>query len=283
MARMSDPSGEPLLPIGAFSRATLLSVKALRNYHESGLLVPASVDPATGYRAYALSQLTDGAVLRRLRDLDLPLEQAREILRARDPEVTRRVLAEHQSAMRDRLDLAQRIVTELQVGLEQPSLHTPVHVRTEPAGHTLAVRATIAERDISTFLGSAFPPIQALASRLSMPPAGPLGALYTAVLLDEESEPVEAYLPIAEPVTLPEDRGPVVLSELPATPVAVLVHQGGYDSIHETYRALGAWVAEHADWSELPVRESYLISYGDAPDPANFRTEIQWPITSLPT
>jgi DNA-binding transcriptional MerR regulator len=39
-----------LLPIGLFSRASLLSVKALRAYHEAGILVPARVDPATGYR-----------------------------------------------------------------------------------------------------------------------------------------------------------------------------------------------------------------------------------------
>ncbi|GAA4859515.1 MerR family DNA-binding transcriptional regulator [Pseudonocardia benzenivorans] len=43
---------EDLLTIGAFSRATLLSPKALRGYHESGLLVPAVVDARTGYRGY---------------------------------------------------------------------------------------------------------------------------------------------------------------------------------------------------------------------------------------
>lgn len=267
---------EPLLPIGAFSRATLLSVKALRNYHEAGILVPASVDPRTGYRAYALSQLTDGAVLRRLRELDLPLEQAKQILQARDPAVTRRILATHQAAMRERLEQAQRIVTELQASVEQPSMHTPVHVRDEPPAHTLAVRATVAERKFASFLGEAYAAIGSAVYLSSAKPSGPVGALYPAVLHDEEAEPVEAYQPIAVPVTPP--AGPVVLSELPATRVAVLVHAGGYDSITETYRALGAWVAQHANWSELPVRESYLISYSETADPAEFRTEILWPI-----
>ena len=67
-----DASPEPLLSIGMFARACLLSVKALRNYHEAGILVPARVDPSTGYRSYHVGQLTDAAVLRRLRDLDLP-------------------------------------------------------------------------------------------------------------------------------------------------------------------------------------------------------------------
>ncbi|GJF02846.1 MerR family transcriptional regulator [Pseudonocardia sp. D17] len=54
---------EDLLTIGAFSRATLLSPKALRGYHESGLLVPAVVDARTGYRGY-----TPGPAVRRRRD-----------------------------------------------------------------------------------------------------------------------------------------------------------------------------------------------------------------------
>lgn len=53
---------ESLLPIAMFSRASLLSIKALCAYHEAGILVPARVDPHTGYRAYRPTQLTDAAV-----------------------------------------------------------------------------------------------------------------------------------------------------------------------------------------------------------------------------
>lgn len=42
-----------LLRIGEFSRASWLSIKALRAYHEMGLLVPAEIDPPTGYRSYS--------------------------------------------------------------------------------------------------------------------------------------------------------------------------------------------------------------------------------------
>ena len=45
-----------LLPIGRFARLTELTVKALRHYAEIGLLEPARVDEATGYRFYALEQ-----------------------------------------------------------------------------------------------------------------------------------------------------------------------------------------------------------------------------------
>ncbi|WP_241235664.1 MerR family DNA-binding transcriptional regulator [Streptomyces sp. KPB2] len=41
------------LTIGEFSRVTHLSIRMLRRYHEQDLLVPAEVDPDTGYRYYS--------------------------------------------------------------------------------------------------------------------------------------------------------------------------------------------------------------------------------------
>ncbi len=55
------------LSIGDFSRMTHLSVKALRHYHDLGLLEPADVDPATGYRYYDASQVHAAQVIRQFR------------------------------------------------------------------------------------------------------------------------------------------------------------------------------------------------------------------------
>ena len=58
---------------GEFGAAARLSPKALRLYAEQGLLVPAGVDPATGYRYYAADQLPRARLIARLRGLGLPL------------------------------------------------------------------------------------------------------------------------------------------------------------------------------------------------------------------
>ena len=60
-----------LLTIGEFSKMTYLTVKALRHYHDVGLLVPALVDPTTGYRRYTTSQVGTAQAIRRFRDLDM--------------------------------------------------------------------------------------------------------------------------------------------------------------------------------------------------------------------
>jgi DNA-binding transcriptional MerR regulator len=267
-----------LLPIGAFSRASFLSIKSLRAYHEAGILVPARVDPATGYRTYHASQLIDAAVIARLRSLDLPLDRVREVVQARDPEVTARVLADHESTMKQRLADVERIVAELHDGLAQPAAHTPVHVRDEPHVHTLAVRGRVNEENFAQFLDEAYRRLNLAAERLGVAAIGPSGALYPPEISDDGDDDVEAYVPLARPVALSVSGDGVVNSEVSAARVAVLVHAGGYDTIADTYRSLGAWVAEHADPLPVPVREIYVVSYGETDDTSRFRTEIHWPI-----
>ena len=66
------------LPIGDFSRATHMSIKALRHYHRVGLLEPADVDPFTGHRRYTVEQIPTAQVIRRFRDLlGSPQDQTR--------------------------------------------------------------------------------------------------------------------------------------------------------------------------------------------------------------
>ncbi|MGI5127961.1 MerR family transcriptional regulator [Pseudonocardia sp. CA-107938] len=271
-----------LLPIGAFSRASSLSIKALRAYHEAGLLVPARVDPGNGFRTYHSSQLIDAAVIARLRSLDLPLEQVAEVVHARDPQVTARVLAEHQARMRARLEEVARIVDELHDGLDQPAAHTPVHVRAEPHQHTLAVRGQVDEATFAPFLDEAFTRLTAAARALGIEPIGPAAALYPAEIADDGADDVEAYLPIARPVAVRPASG-VVISEVPAADVAVLVHAGSYDSLSDTYRRLGSWVANHAEPRPIHVREVYVVRDDQTPDPSRYRTEIHWPITARET
>ncbi|MFG3101477.1 MerR family transcriptional regulator [Streptomyces sp. NPDC048182] len=68
-----------LLGIGAFAKASRLSPKALRLYDALGLLTPAEVDPATGYRRYAPAQLEQARMVAWLRRLGMPLARIRQV------------------------------------------------------------------------------------------------------------------------------------------------------------------------------------------------------------
>jgi DNA-binding transcriptional MerR regulator len=70
--------------IGEMSRESGLSVSALRFYDGAGLLVPAAVDPWSGYRRYSDDQVVTARLLARLRRVGMPLPQVRRLLEHRD-------------------------------------------------------------------------------------------------------------------------------------------------------------------------------------------------------
>ncbi|GIH79596.1 MerR family transcriptional regulator [Planobispora longispora] len=97
--------GPELITVGRLARRVGLTAKALRHYDRIGLLVPAVVEPGSGYRYYGPQQVAHARLIRLLRSVDVPLEQVRACLAASDDEAAiRRVLARHRRRLQARLD-----------------------------------------------------------------------------------------------------------------------------------------------------------------------------------
>ncbi|MGI9606963.1 MAG: MerR family transcriptional regulator [Acidimicrobiales bacterium] len=69
-----------MFKIGDFARLGGVSVRALRHYDEIGLLAPAAVDPDSGYRFYAASQLEVLNRIVALKELGFSLPQIGQIV-----------------------------------------------------------------------------------------------------------------------------------------------------------------------------------------------------------
>jgi DNA-binding transcriptional MerR regulator len=84
------------LSIGQVARLAGVTPKTLRHYDRLGVLRPADVDPDTGYRWYVPAQVEQVRLVRRLRALELPLEDVRRLLDlVGDRDAFRSALAEH--------------------------------------------------------------------------------------------------------------------------------------------------------------------------------------------
>ena len=108
------------LSIGDFARMTHLSVKALRHYHDQGLLVPADIDRWTGYRYYAPSQVATAQVIRRFRDMGMPLGDLKSVLKAPDVSSRNQAIVTHLQRMERQLEQTQSTVASLRALLEGP-------------------------------------------------------------------------------------------------------------------------------------------------------------------
>jgi DNA-binding transcriptional MerR regulator len=266
------------MTIGDFSQATRLSAKALRFYHREGLLAPAAIDPDNGYRLYAPEQIADAQVIRRLRDLEVPVDTIREILQARDIDVRSALIAEHASRLETQLEATRAAIGTLRRLLDPPA-PVPIEHRSVGATPALVIRETIDLADLGDWYVGARDELHdevERAVRASGATAGPLGGLWAAELFLDEHGEAALFRPLTSLASVPAPEGRIRAETLPPVELAVAVHRGPDASLGDTSGALGAYVAEHEIGVAGPIRESYLSEPADGS--GDVVTEIGWPV-----
>jgi DNA-binding transcriptional MerR regulator len=268
---------QPRLSIGDFSRMTYLSVKALRHYHEVGLLEPAEVDATNGYRYYGPDQVGPAQMIRRLRDLGMPLDDVRTIVEAPDSADRDRALVDHLKRMEHQLAETQQTVASLRTLLEPPTEAAAVERRDLSATLALAITDHVGGSGAVAWWMDAFTHLHRTQRVLQAERVGADGALFAPEFFEDGEGMVTAFLPIAEVPGGVQLPARVRATTVPAARVAVLVHDGPFGDLDRTYGALGTWVYEHAVSAGGPVRE-YYFPLGDPDDLLAHRTEVCWPV-----
>jgi DNA-binding transcriptional MerR regulator/effector-binding domain-containing protein len=267
------------LPIGDFAKMTHLSVKALRHYHDVGVLEPAQIDQWSGYRFYDPDQVPVAQVIRRFRELGMPLEEVRAVLQAPDVGSRNDVIVAHLERMESQLAQTQAVVASLRSLLERPAPPVSVEYRSAGRARALAVRDVVTEAEIQGWWVAAFTELYGVLAAAGVAPAGPGGALYASELFEVEKGEVMAFVPVpgaGGPAFAGAGRAAVI--DVPAAELAVALHAGAFADLDRTYGALGTYVAERELGVEGPIREYYLVAPWDTADEAAHRTEVGWPI-----
>jgi DNA-binding transcriptional MerR regulator/effector-binding domain-containing protein len=259
------------LTIGDFSRITHLSIKTLRYYHRVGLLEPADVNDATGYRYYALGQVPVAQSIRRYRDLGLPVDDVRAVLAAPDAGSRDALLAAHLDRLHEQLTQTQVAVASLRDLLEHPVLPIDVQLRRVVPTPSLAISTTIERDNLIEWWTGAMAELRETLTAGSLRATGAPGGLYADGLFTDDYGDAVVFIPVAEPVT----RGRVRPFTVPGAELAVTELRGPHDDVDRVYGALGTWATERGHGASGPVREYYRAQ----PDAvADWITEICWPL-----
>jgi len=264
-----------LLTIGEFSRASYLTVKTLRHYHDVGLLEPAQVDSSSGYRFYRADQLATAQTIRRLRELEMPVEQVKGVLQAADAGERNALIAAHLERMEQQLERTAAAVASLHALLREPEGAIAVEFRAVPPTLALSISAVVRLDALVSWWTAAFDELTATLAASGLRPAGNSGALYAQEVFEQAHGEVVVFVPVAERVTAAGRTRPLTV---PAAELAVTIHHGAHDDFDRSYGALGRYLAEHNLKVEEPVREYYLIGPRHTEDADQWQTEIAWPI-----
>jgi DNA-binding transcriptional MerR regulator len=265
------------LPIGDFARATHLSVKTLRYYHRVGLLEPADVDPHNGYRRYTTAQIPTAQIIRRFRDLDMPVEEVAHVLAAPDIDRRNELIAVHLSRLEEGLSRTQTAVASLRDLLAQPSLagNGDVGRRRAPATPAAAIVETLDIADALSWYEGALGELYATLDAQDVVASGSAGGIFAGDLFTHERGEATIFVPCAAPI---RPMGRVIPLVVPPVELATITHCGPHNDIDRAYGTLAAYVCEHALAIDGPIREYYFTGRRDTDDAQQWRTEIGWPI-----
>jgi DNA-binding transcriptional MerR regulator/effector-binding domain-containing protein len=248
----------------------------LRHYHELGLLEPIDVDVDSRYRRYAPEQIATAQVIRRFRDLDMPLEDIQIVLQAPDVETRNRVISNHLARLESTLARTQDTVASLRGLLDRPAdTSVPIDHRYVPATPAAFITDLVDTAHVVAWYRGAMGEVTATLSAEGISPAGPLGGVFDTDLFTEGRGRITIFLP-CDP--LPQPVGRVSTTIIPPAELAMTVHLGSNTEVDQTYGALAAYVTKHALAVDGPIREYYLVGPSDTGDESLWQTEIGWPI-----
>jgi DNA-binding transcriptional MerR regulator/effector-binding domain-containing protein len=261
--------------IGEFSKVTGLTVKALRFYHEQGLLSPTAIDDQTGYRYYDDRKIEAAKIVTELRRLDFSLVDVAEILRscADDADLldslekkreSIQARMRHDQEISNRLD--QIIANEREV--RKTMQHAPFEVH-QKAPESILIAGVRMKAKYSE-CGRGFAQI---GKRFGRQICGKAFLLHYDTEYREDDADFEACMPIrkGEPVD------GISVRELTGGKCLALLHAGPYDELGRSYGRIFKHINANGYQFEMPTREVYLKGPGMIfkGNPKKYLTEIQ--------
>ena len=271
-----------MFKISEFSKFSRVPVKTLRYYDEIGLFSPAQVDRFTSYRYYSAEQLPrlnrilalkemglSLAEIARLLNEQVSLEELRGMFRLKAAEVRQQV-----DDAQARLALVANRLKQIEQEGKMPEQDVVIK-RIEPVYVLYLRQIAPTPNSVGDILGECF---GAMMPQGVMPVAPPMTIFY-----DEGFVPVNMDIAVAFPVgasvkeeiSLVGGRAlkPLTLPEMATA--ACIIHHGNYDTLEQSYAALGAWIEGNGYRVAGHPREVYLTAPEEGKLPI---TEIQFPV-----
>jgi DNA-binding transcriptional MerR regulator/effector-binding domain-containing protein len=271
-----------MFSIGDFASYGRVSVRMLRHYDAIGLLRPAHVDPATGYRSYEAAQLARLNRVVALKDLGFTLVDVQSIVDDEvGPEELRGMLRLRQAELRTRIDAdaarLRQVAARLRIIEKEGTMPTEdIQLKSLPAVR-MAFRSGVAggfnPADIGPVIQPLYPQLCEALDRAGVTPTGPSLAWYADAA--DGGVLVHAGLPVT---VEPGAYDGFEVTDLPAIEqAATIMHHGRMDDVMPTIQTLAQWIEAHGYKSAGYNRELY-ISYGEGPGP--WAVELQEPVAT---
>ena len=261
--------------IGEFSRISGLSIKALRLYHEKGILVPVRIDSESGYRYYDTHNVEQARIVVHLRDLGFGLNEIAEVLDETDEDVNvveffDKKKSEISAKIRNNLRILRDINLIIKSEKESIMASQNTEFQVEEKELETMLIAGIRYKGKYSDCGEYF-------SRIGRAFGPKICGKFFCLFYDGEYRENDADIEVCCPIRKGKEAEGISVRELPGGKSVCLIHKGPYGNLSRSYEKIYAYVQEKGYTSKVPSREVYLKGPGMIfkGNPENYLTEIQ--------
>jgi DNA-binding transcriptional MerR regulator len=285
-----DVPDQELLTIGAFAARARLSAKALRLYDRLGLLAPAHVDEATGYRYYRAGQVERARLVAMLRQLDMPLARIAEVVAAGDGPTAAELLGTYWADVEARV-AGQRTLAEYLRGRlsgRSSEMYQRFAIETVDVPEQVVItekRHTLAD-ELPAWIGASLGRLEEAARECGGVSGVPFVAYHAEVSMESDG-PAEACVPVADEAAArawAERHGRAWETTVRVEPVRRLAYtritkaQVAHPQILAAFEAVEEWMAAEGLTPAGPCREVYFADWeaAGAQDPV---CDVAFPVS----
>lgn len=260
--------------IGEFSRITELTVKALRHYHEEGLLAPFEIDSLTSYRYYNIDQIGQAKKIKLLRDCNFSIKEVKEIINhSEDLEDLPFYLDEKITSILKDVKKVKVIKMKLldQLNENRGEIMRSYQVIKKKTEKQLVISTKYVGKyeDCGKYMGILYKTAKQHSTGV------PINLYYDSEYKVNAS--IEVCVPVKKEIKVKKD---ILLKELPSVDGISTIHIGPYDKVGNAYQALSDYAKSEGFDLGLPLRETYLKGPGMLfkGNPNKYQTEVFIPI-----
>ncbi|MER6182456.1 MerR family transcriptional regulator [Streptomyces sp. NPDC001652] len=284
-----EPVTDELLTIGAFAARARLSAKALRLYDRLGLLAPAQVDEASGYRYYRAGQVERARLVALLRQLDMPLARIAEVVEAggaAGADVLAAYWADVEARVAGQRTLAEYLrgrlsgrSSEMYGKFVVETVQLPEQVVITEKRHTLA-------DELPAWIGASLGRLERASRECGGVTAAPFVVYYSEVSMESDG-PAESCVPVADEAAArawAAEHGRAWETQVRVEPAQRFAYtritkaQVAHPQILAAFEAVEEWITSQGLEQSGPCREIYFADW-DAAGPDDAVCDVAFPVT----
>ena len=247
-----------LLSIGAFSRVTRLSQKALRLYGSLDLLPPTWVDPDSGYRYYRSAQVRDARLIRSLREVGMPLATIRRVL-AGSPRQAQTLMQSYVTSLEEQARKARAALPDL-IAETVAFSHDPrmeILVRHEPQQAIISITQRVFVGQLPEHLLLALQQLRAFAADRDLRETGHPFGYFHGIVSEQDDGPLEVCLPVSQETESTDRVRSMTLPVGRAAYVEAVGEAACYPAILRAYDAVYDWITTNGYEIDGSPRETW--------------------------